>query len=71
MQENYKNNLQTNNFFKVYEEPEEPISEEEIPEEPPSIEEVEEVVPPRGTATFMGWTFKTCYSKFFTEFIFI
>lgn len=55
----------------MYEEPEEPISEEEIPEEPPSIEEVEEVVPPRGTATFMGWTFKTCYSKFFTEFIFI
>lgn len=42
----------------MYEEPEEPIPEEEIPEEPPSIEEVEEVVPPRGTAAFMGWTFK-------------
>lgn len=42
----------------MYEEPEEPIPEEEIPEEPPSIEEVEEVAPPRGTAAFRSWTFK-------------
>ena len=42
----------------MYEEPEEPIPEEEIPEEPPSIEEVEEVVPPKGTAAFMGWMIK-------------
>lgn len=49
-----KNNLQSNNLFKVYEEPEEPIPEEEIPEEPPVIEEVEEVAPPKGTATFLS-----------------
>lgn len=55
---NYKNNLQNNHLFKVFEEPEEPIPEEEIPEEPPRIEEVEEVAPPRGTAAFMSWTFK-------------
>lgn len=36
----------------MYEEPEEPIPEEEITEEPPSIEEVEEEAPPRGTAAF-------------------
>lgn len=42
----------------MYEEPEEPIPEEEIPEEPPSIEEVEEVAPPRGTVAFSSWTFK-------------
>lgn len=42
----------------MYEEPEEPIPEEEIPEEPPSIEEFEEVVPPRGTAAFRPWKFK-------------
>lgn len=42
----------------MYEEPEEPIPEEEIPEEPPSIEEVEEVTPPRGTASLGSWTFK-------------
>lgn len=53
----YKNNLQSNNLFKVFEEPEEPIPEEEIPEEPPIVEEVEEVAPPRGTADFMDWPF--------------
>lgn len=42
----------------MYEEPEEPIPEEEIPEEAPSIEEVEEVAPPRGTASFRSWTIK-------------
>lgn len=43
----------------MFEEPEEPIPEEEIPEEPPTIEEeVEEVAPPRGTVAFMSWTFK-------------
>lgn len=53
----------------MYEEPEEPTP-EEIPEEPPSIEEVEEVVPPRGTAAFMGWTFKRHHVlNFFSEFI--
>lgn len=49
-----KNNLQSNNVFKVYEEPEEPIPEEEIPEEPPVIEVVEEVAPPKGTAAFLS-----------------
>lgn len=44
-------------IFKVFEEPEEPIPEEEIPEEPPIVEEVEEVAPPRGTADFMDWPF--------------
>lgn len=49
----------------MFEEPEEPVPEEEIPEEPPSIEEeppsieeIEEVAPPRGTTAFMSWTFK-------------
>lgn len=54
-----KNNLQNNNLFKVFEEPEEPIPEEEIPEEAPIVEEVEEEAPPRGTADFMDWTFRS------------
>lgn len=45
-------------FLKVYEEPEEPLPEEEIAEEPPIREEVEEVAPPRGTAAFMHWMFE-------------
>lgn len=42
----------------MFEEPEEPVSEEEIWEEPPSVEEFEEVAPPRGIATFINWTFE-------------
>lgn len=55
----------------MYEEPEEPVPEEEIPEEPPSVEEVEEVVPPRGTAAFMGQTFKKQCSQSVSEFVFM
>ena len=43
----------------MFEEPEEPIPEEEIPEEAPIVEEVEEEAPPRGTADFMDWTFRS------------
>ena len=58
-----KNNLQNNNLFKVFEEPEEPIPEEEVPEELPIVEEVEEVAPPTGTADFMDWTFVRSLSQ--------